>query len=55
MNNSIVYQELEDMVENDEEIRRHKQEIEKIKRDQQRHIEKYMKHEIGTTISLIFR
>jgi hypothetical protein len=47
LNNSIVYKELEDMVKNDEEINKHKLEIEKLKRDQQRRLEMYMKKEIG--------
>ena len=47
INNSLDYQELEEMVDNDEEIRKHKLEIEKIKRDQQKQLEKYLKREIG--------
>lgn len=35
------------MIENDEEINKHKLEIEKLKRDQQRRLEMYMKKEIG--------
>ncbi len=47
MNNSIDYQEINNMVDNDDEIRMHKLEIEKLKRDQQRQLEKYLKNEIG--------
>lgn len=53
MNNSIAYQELEEMVDNDEEIRKHKLEIEKLKREQQQQLQKYMKKEIGTHITVI--
>lgn len=47
LNNSIAYHELEELVENDEEIRKHKLEIEMLKREQQKQLEKYMKKEIG--------
>lgn len=52
MNNSIAYQELEELVENDEEIRKHKLEIEKLKREQQQQLQRYMKKEIGTFSNL---
>lgn len=47
LNNSIAYHELEELVENDEEIRKHKLEIEMLKREQQKQLEKYMQKEIG--------
>jgi hypothetical protein len=47
MNNSIDYREINSMVDNDEEIRKHKLEIEKLKRDQQKQLEKYLRNEIG--------
>lgn len=47
MHNSIEYQELEELVEEDEEIHKHKLEIEKIKREQQKELQKYLKKEIG--------
>jgi uncharacterized membrane protein len=52
MNNSIDYQEINSMVDNDEEIRKHKLEIEKLKRDQQKQLEKYLKNEIGMILLL---
>lgn len=47
LHSSLEYQELEEMVEDDDEIRKHKLEIEMIKRDQQKQLEKYLKNEIG--------
>lgn len=47
MNKSIDYREIEEMVDQDEEIRKHKLEIEKLKRDQQKQLEQYLKREIG--------
>lgn len=53
LNNSIAYQELESLVQNDEEIRKHRLEIEKLKRDQQKQLEQYMKREVGKFAILI--
>lgn len=47
MHKSIAYQELEKMINEDDEIRHHKLEIRKIKKDQQKELEKYLKQEIG--------
>lgn len=48
LNNKTVIKELEDMIENDDEIRRHKLEIEMIKREQKKQLESYLKKEIST-------
>lgn len=47
LNNSVMHQELDEMVDQDEDIRREKLEIEKIKRDHQKELERYLKQEIG--------
>lgn len=47
LNNSTIYQELDELVENDEEVRKHKLEIERLKQEQKRQLEKYMQKEIG--------
>lgn len=52
MNKSIDYHEIEEMVDQDEEIRKHKLEIEKLKRDQQKQLEQYLKREIGMGLLL---
>lgn len=55
MNTSLDYKELEEMVENDEEIKKHKLEIEKLKRDQQKQLEEYLKREVGTPPYIFIR
>lgn len=52
MNKSIDYREIEEMVDQDEEIRKHKLEIEKLKRDQQKQLEQYLKKEIDNEYAL---
>jgi hypothetical protein len=52
MNKSIDYREIEEMVDQDEEIRKHKLEIEKLKRDQQKQLEQYLKREIDNEYAL---
>lgn len=54
LNNSIIEKELDDMIDNDEEIRNHKLEIEKIKREHQKQLETYLKREIGKYLHIIY-
>ena len=51
MNSSIIEKELDDMIANDDEIRRHKQEIEMIKKEHKKELQKYLKKEIGKFIN----
>ncbi|CAI2359110.1 unnamed protein product [Moneuplotes crassus] len=52
LHNSVLYQDIENMIEEDEEIRKQKLEIEKIKQDHQKELEKYLKQEINNEFSM---
>ena len=51
LNNSIIEKELDDLVDNDEEIRLHKLEIQKIKHEHQKQLQRFLKKEIGKLVT----